>query len=36
MWGDAVYSALLFGGLALAEKGLPVLREPQAALAPQE
>jgi hypothetical protein len=26
--GDAVYTAALFGGLALAEKGLPSLREP--------
>ncbi len=26
--GDAFYATLLFGGLALAEKGLPVLREP--------
>ncbi len=26
--GDAVYTALLFGGLALAEKRLPALREP--------
>jgi hypothetical protein len=26
--GDAVYSTALFGGLALAEKGLPALREP--------
>jgi hypothetical protein len=30
--GDAVYSTALFGGLALAEKGLPVLREPELAL----
>jgi hypothetical protein len=26
--GDAIYSAVLFGGLALAERRLPVLREP--------
>ncbi len=26
--GDAVYSTALFGGLALAEKGFPALREP--------
>lgn len=26
--GDAAYSTLLFGGLALAERGFPVLREP--------
>lgn len=26
--GDATYSTLLFGGLALAERGFPVLREP--------
>ncbi len=26
--GDAVYSTALFGGLALAEWGLPALREP--------
>lgn len=26
--GDAVYATALFGGLALAEKGLPALREP--------
>jgi hypothetical protein len=26
--GDAVYATVLFGGLALAEKGLPALREP--------
>lgn len=26
--GDAVYTTVLFGGLALAEKGLPALREP--------
>lgn len=26
--GDAVYSTVLFGGLALAEKGFPALREP--------
>jgi hypothetical protein len=31
--GDAVYSTVLFGGLALAEKGFPVLREPAPALA---
>ena len=31
--GDAVYSTVLFGGLALAEKGLPALREPEPALA---
>lgn len=31
--GDAVYSTVLFGGLALAEKGLPLLREPEPALA---
>lgn len=30
--GDAVYSIALFGGLALAEKGLPALREPALAL----
>ena len=30
--GDAVYSTALFGGLALAEKGLPALREPALAL----
>ncbi len=30
--GDAVYSAALFGGLALAEKGIPALREPALAL----
>ena len=30
--GDAVYSTALFGGLALAEKGLPALREPVLAL----
>lgn len=29
--GDAVYAALLFGGLALAEKGFPALREPAVA-----
>lgn len=29
LFGDALYSAVLFGGLALAEKGLPVLREPE-------
>jgi hypothetical protein len=27
--GDAIYAALLFGGLALAERAFPVLREPQ-------
>jgi hypothetical protein len=27
--GDALYAALLFGGLALAERTFPVLREPQ-------
>lgn len=26
--GDALYATVLFGGLALAEKGVPVLREP--------
>ena len=26
--GDAVYAAVLFGSLALAEKGVPALREP--------
>lgn len=31
--GDATYSAVLFGGLALAEKGFPMLREPDPALA---
>jgi hypothetical protein len=30
--GDAVYTAVLFGGLALAEKGLPALREPAVAV----
>jgi hypothetical protein len=30
--GDAVYATVLFGGLALAEKGLPALREPTLAL----
>jgi hypothetical protein len=30
--GDAVYSTVLFGGLALAEKGLPAPREPALAL----
>jgi hypothetical protein len=30
--GDAAYTAVLFAGLALAEKGLPVLREPAVAL----
>jgi len=30
--GDAVYTTVLFGGLALAEKGLPALREPALAL----
>lgn len=29
--GDAVYTTVLFGGLALAEKGWPVLREPDPA-----
>lgn len=28
--GDAFYSAILFGGLALAERGFPMLREPAA------
>lgn len=28
LMGDALYAAVLFGGLALAEKGLPMLREP--------
>lgn len=26
--GDAVYTTVLFGSLALVEKGLPALREP--------
>jgi hypothetical protein len=30
--GDAVYTTVFFGGLALAEKGLPALREPALAL----
>lgn len=30
--GDAVYTTVLFGGLALAEKGLPALREPAPAV----
>ena len=30
--GDAVYTVVLFGGLALAEMGLPALREPAVAL----
>jgi uncharacterized protein DUF6580 len=29
--GDALYSALLFGGLALAERSFPILREPHVA-----
>lgn len=29
--GDATYATLLFGGLALAEKRFPALREPQCA-----
>lgn len=32
LFGDAVYSTALFGGLALAEMGLPALREPALAL----
>ena len=28
--GDAVFATALFGGLALAERGFPVLREPAA------
>lgn len=31
--GDAVYTAALFGGLALAERWIPVLREPSLAAA---
>lgn len=31
--GDLVFSALLFGGWALAERAIPVLREPRAQLA---
>jgi hypothetical protein len=31
--GDALYATVLFGGLALAEKGLPALREPALAVA---
>lgn len=30
--GDAVYTTVLFGGLALAERGWPVLREPRLAM----
>jgi hypothetical protein len=30
--GDAVYATLLFGGLALAEKSFPALREPVLAM----
>jgi len=30
--GDAFYSTVFFGGLALAEKGLPALREPALAV----
>lgn len=26
--GDAVFAVILFGGLAVAERGFPVLREP--------
>lgn len=33
--GDAFYAALLFGGMALAEKRFPSLREPLAAMAGQ-
>lgn len=33
--GNAVYSTVLFGGLALAEKGWPVLRQPGPALVPK-
>jgi hypothetical protein len=29
--GDAFYATLLFGGMALAERRFPVLREPLAA-----
>lgn len=32
LMGDAVYTAVLFGALALAEKGVPALREPAVAL----
>ncbi|HXG23248.1 MAG TPA: DUF6580 family putative transport protein [Chthonomonadales bacterium] len=31
--GDAVYSTVLFGGFALAERALPLLREPELTLA---
>ncbi len=34
--GDAVYSTVLFGGFAVAERLLPVLREPPSAPMPQQ